>query len=940
MRRILPTVVAAAFMVVALPSMALAQTTTGTIDGVVTDQSGGVLPGVMVVANSPAMIQRDLTVYSDLNGYFRLTLLPPGVYNVAFRMQGFQPVVRTDLIVRVGQTTREDLTLQVATAQEMITVTAEAPLIDPRSAKLSFAYTSDLTENIPTARNINDLFATIPGVQSANNTGIYQPGVIEVQTVLAAGERANTYALDGANVTDPAGQWNMLSFMPYDSIAEVQLVKSAKPAEIPFQGGLFNTITKSGGNAFSGVVGGYYSSDALQSTNGQDISKQYDLESTNRLVDGYELTASLGGRIVRDAVWWYGSARRLKDTSEVLGFPSDITNEVSSYSGKLTWQANDRHRFALNGTHFDQDVSHFLYGFAPSKALDVYATAVRPVNGTSASVTWSGILSTNVVAEMAFAKAVQGFNQQMQPGTSLPAILDLATGDRSRNLADGTRVQDNDNLSLTGSLSWFVPQAAGRHEIKVGFEYVPTTTKILFDDFEDHRLHTSSGRKFAVRFMSTPSPAVWDNDQTAFYAQDDWSIGNRLTVNVGVRVMHLVAGTPSQNVSGGNWAGTPIAERFPLLNAQTLPATELIRWNTAEPRFALSYALSDSGRTILRAGASRYYHHLPSFGLFVSNPAFPLNYVTLWFDRNNDDLFQIGEDGRLLFSFGGQLNPVDEDIRRPHTNEFMVGVSHELTRESQVSANFVYRRDHDLLATVDSAVPFGTYTPVGRTDPGPDGLVGTGDDAVITVYARDPATIGKSILTLTNPEANKRTYKGLELTASKRFSNNWQAVASLIVSEMEVVQPTVASQASGIFDNPNGLINAKGLDLTNQTVQFKLQGTYVFPFGLAASGFYSYFSGTPYSRELVVEGLPQGTFRVFAEPRGASRTDDANLMDLRLEQTFAMGASSRFGVILDVFNLFNASTVVDYGKITSVDYGLPVAIRNPRLARLGVRFTW
>ena len=131
-------------------------------------------------------------------------------------------------------------------------------------------------------------------------------------------------------------------------------------------------------------------------------------------------------------------------------------------------------------------------------------------------------------------------------------------------------------------------------------------------------------------------------------------------------------------MSGGNWAGTPIAERFPLLNAQTLPATELIRWNTAEPRFALSYALSDSGRTILRAGASRYYHHLPSFGLFVSNPAFPLNYVTLWFDRNNDDLFQIGEDGRLLFSFGGQLNPVDEDIRRPHTNEFMVGVSHEL----------------------------------------------------------------------------------------------------------------------------------------------------------------------------------------------------------------------------------------------------------------------
>jgi len=157
---------------------------------------------------------------------------------------------------------------------------------------------------------------------------------------------------------------------------------------------------------------------------------------------------------------------------------------------------------------------------------------------------------------------------------------------------------------------------------------------------------------------------------------------------------------------------------------------------------------------------------------------------------------------------------------------------------------------------------------------------------------------------------------------------------------MEVIQPTVASQASGIFDNPNGLINAKGLDLTNQTAQFKLQGTYIFPFGLAASGFYSFISGTPYTRELVVEGLPQGTFRVFAEPRGSSKTDNANLMDLRLEQMFRMGASARFGVILDVFNLFNASTVVDYGKITGVDYGTPVAIRNPRLARLGVRLSW
>ncbi len=924
----------------AFPSGVAGQTTTGTIDGVVADPSGGVLPGVQVIANSPSLIQRDFTVYTDERGYFRLARLSPGVYEVEFVLQGFRRVRSTDLVVRVGQTTREDVVLELAGTQAMVTVTAEAPLIDPRSAKLAFAYTSALSENIPTARGVNNLFATIPGVQSGNNMGIYQPGVIEVQTVLSAGERANSYSLDGANVTDPAGQWNMQSYMPYDTIAEVQVVKSAKPAEIPFQGGFFNTITKAGGNNFSGIFGGYYSSDALQSTNGVDIRNRYGIESTNRSIKSSEVTASLGGRIVRDRLWWYGSARWLDDTSTAFGFPADITNEISSLSGKLTWQANADHRFTGVATRFEQDVSHFLYAFAPSLALDVNATAVRPVDAVSGGINWSGILGKSLLAELNVMKAAHGFDQLPQPGATRPPIVDLATGQRSQNLGDGTRVQDNDNLSISGSLEWFIPNAAGRHDVKVGFEYTPTTSKILFDDFEDHRLHTLRGNTFAVRFLSTPSLAVWDNDMTALYAQDDWSIGSRLTLNVGARFTRTVAGTPAQDVSGGRWAGTAIAARFPALEATTLPATELVNWNTIEPRFALAYGLSDSGRTILRAGASRYYHQLPSFGLFVSNPAFPLNYVTLWFDRNQDKLFQIGEDGRLLFSFGGQLNPVDKDLRRPYTDEFMVGLSHEVTRTIQLSANLIYRKDIDLAATIDAGVPFDRYTPVDIVDPGPDGATGTGDDGMLTVFSQDPDTIGLSRNLLTNPTGNERTYKGLELTASKRFSNNWQGVASLVVSEMEVVQPTVAASTTDLFDNPNGLINAKGLDLVSPPLQLKVQGTYVFPFGLSTSGFYSYAKGTPYTRELVVTDLPQGPFNVFAEPRGSSRTDNASLLDVRLEQTFDVGRTTRFGLILDVFNVFNASTIIDYGKITGVDYGDPQAIRNPRQARLGLRLMW
>jgi len=285
---------------------------------------------------------------------------------------------------------------------------------------------------------------------------------------------------------------------------------------------------------------------------------------------------------------------------------------------------------------------------------------------------------------------------------------------------------------------------------------------------------------------------------------------------------------------------------------------------------------------------------------------------------------------------------VDPDIKPAYSNEFVIGMSHEATRDWQVSANFIYRKDKNLWNTIDVGVPFSSYTPVETLDPGPDGVPGTGDDAMLTVYAQDPATIGQSQALMTNPEGSERTYKGLELTVSKRYSNNWQAVASLVVSDLEVLKTTSANQTAGLYDSPNNLINAKGLDPNNTPFQLKLQGAYTFDFGLVMSGFYRLAAGNPYTRELTVVGLPQGPITVFAEPRGSSRSDTANILDLRFEQSFQIGSGSgsRIGLMLDVFNLFNSAAVGDYGRITGFDYGQPRAIQAPRTARIGVRFIW
>jgi len=934
--------VLAGLLLAAAPAIE-AQTTTGTIDGIIRDSDGRVLPGTMVVANSPSLIQRDLTVFSDETGYYRISLLQPGTYEVTFRLEGFRPVSSGDMVVRAGQTTEMSVSLGIAPVEETMVVYGEAPVIDARAARLAFTYTADVVENIPVPRTVNDIFYTVPGVESLNNYGnVDQPGLVDVQNVLGTGERANDYQLDGANVTDPAGQWNMQMLMPFDVFEELQVVKSAKPAEIPYQGGLFNIITKSGGNDLHGQVGGYLRDEALQSSNTDDILEEEGVQSSNKTVRAYEVTASAGGRIVRDKLWWFASARRNDGTSKVFGFSTDVDNTVNGLSGKVTYQPVQNHRITVTATSWNQHVSHFFFGFSPTLAMDANAAADRPMHGRSIGGHWSGILSQTLLAEASMSYADGQYYQEFQPGATEVPIVDLATGQRWRNLGEGSRNQDTEVFSLKGSLSWFVPEAAGRHDVKLGFEYAPTLMSVVFSEIEDHRLHTLFGNNFAVRFLTTPATGVFDNDTTSFYVQDAWSVTDRLTLNIGLRFMHKNVQTPDTPSGGGTFAGTSVAARFPALNATTLPATELINWNAVEPRFAMTFALDRTGRTVLRVGASQYHHNITSFDLFVSNPAFPFNYVTRWFDRNHDGAFQVGEDGPLMFSFGGQINPVDPNIKPAYSNEFVIGMSHEATEDWQVSANFIYRKDTKLWNTIDVGVPFSSYVPVEALDPGPDGVPGTGDDAMITVYAQDPATIGQSQSLMTNPDGSDRTYRGLELTVSKRYSNNWQAVASLVVSDLEVLKTTSANQTAGLYDSPNNLINAKGLDPNNTPFQLKLQGAYTFDFGLVMSGFYRLAAGNPYTRELVVLGLPQSPITVFAEPRGSSRSDISNILDLRFEQSFQIGSGSgsRIGLMLDVFNLFNSAAVGDYGRLTGVDYSMPRAIQSPRTARIGVRFIW
>jgi hypothetical protein len=319
--------------------------------------------------------------------------------------------------------------------------------------------------------------------------------------------------------------------------------------------------------------------------------------------------------------------------------------------------------------------------------------------------------------------------------------------------------------------------------------------------------------------------------------------------------------------------------------------------------------------------------------------------TTQWNDLNNDRRFQLGEDGRLLsFAEGVSRVRFDADIQHPFTDEYVVGVSRELFTDFSINANFIWRRDNDLIHTVQVGIPDSSYSPVSIVDPGEDGRVGTTDDGTLTVFAQDPATFGQEAFLETNPSKlgkdNGRDYTGFEFVANKRLSNRWQFVGSVVIQEMQSLTPSNSFYTTGLFQNPNDQVNARGRDPLSETVLVKFQGIYQGPWGLLLSGYYRFGSGQPIARTLVVRGLPQGTITVQAEERGERETPANNLLDFRVEKSFGLGGGRRGSIGVDIFNLLNASTVTSQGVSTGVDLGTPRIIVNPRIARIGLRFLW
>jgi hypothetical protein len=720
-------VAVAALLLLVAGGSAFAQLQTGNLYGTVTDDQGAALPGVTVTLAGSGAPQVQVT---NAQGQFRFLGLGPGSYDLKAELEGFSTIDYPNIVINIGRNTQIEVKLSAA-VEDVITVTAESPLLDERRISTGATVSQTELEKIPTSRDPWAVLQTTPGVLTDRiNVGGNESGQQSQYVGPGSGGDQAVWSVDGVVITDMAALGSSPAYYDFDSFEEMQVTTGGSDSTIATGGVVLNMVTKRGTNEWRGSGRYYLTDDSNQSDlefENSELGRGGDFNATarsrnfvagvvtdpggphpqasfkagNRIVDVKDYGAELGGPIVRDRLWVWGSYGRQKVDLLTVSDVSDFT-DLETGNVKLNAQIaanNSATAFALNS-----DKVKIGRNAGPTRPQPTtWNQAKFGDDPTAWKVEDTHIFSSNFYLTGLYSRVNGGFELVPQAGfedNGPTSYLDENSVWRNTFLLNQTeRPQeqykaDASSFFNTGSLSHELKFGAGYREAEVisltrwgglgvlynGPQFFGTTDNVL-------------------GFVRDGNPDVI-NDYTQAYLQDTLTVGN-LTLNAGLRYDRQ----GGENVSRTIRANPHLPGVLPSV---TFNGGDIgFEWADITPRLGLTYALGAERKTLLRASYSRFADQLGSGIASWLNPLRTPSYA--YFYTSNPGtapgiigLSEVDLNGGTPLFYSGNVNPntglllqsnaLDPDLSAPISDELLLGVEHALLPEFVVGLNFTYRQ--------------------------------------------------------------------------------------------------------------------------------------------------------------------------------------------------------------------------------------------------------
>jgi outer membrane receptor protein involved in Fe transport len=930
-----------AVVVLATPAFAQSQAAGGAIEGTITDQSGGLLPGVTVsIRNQATGIVRDTV--TDAKGVYRAPLLPVGTYEVTASLSGFATTKRANLELTIGQTLTADLSLKVAGTREEVTVTAETPVIEAARTYQASSVHATAVANLPVnGRNFIDFVLTTPGVTRDTRGG----------DISFAGQRGvlNSLVIDGADNNNTffgqtlgrTGSGRAPYQFSQDAVQEFVVNRNAYSAEYGRAGGaVINVVTKSGTNDLHGSAFEFFRDKSLNAnTYANKIRTPIPARSPFRV---HQFGASLGGPIRKDKAFFffsYDGQRRNIPNPVILTLPANLpgdadtaaglalvkskahdyalTRDQDVFLGKVDYQLNSRHRLSVRYNHQNFTGANNESG-GPTSAEEHTGNSLvrtRTVNAVLSSV-FSSTFFNEFRTQWARDKEPGEANVDSPEVTVREGGQTILVFGRNFFSPRETTIK---RFQAADTVTWIT----GSHALKLGadvnfdriFNFFPGNFggRYTFNSLASlgRGVPSGAGENFQQGFAgpNTTGPETHpDLNEYSAFVQDEWKAGRTLTVTLGLRY-------DVQDI-----AQPDVRNPDPQLAAAGIDTSLIhVDKNNFGPR--LGFAWNPNDKTVIRGGYGLFYGRTPSIMIGTAHSGNAINVQTITFT------------GALVPTYPNRFNAIptgaalprpsiqffDADFQNPEVHQASAGIERALSDDLAVSASYLFVAARKLALSRD----FNVGDPVPTEIP-----IQGGGSLTVRRYPTRPFTNFDRLVRFES--TGRSTYNGATVELKKRFRGRLLTNLAYTLGKVEDNNPDSVNVVLGGGDDSRFPADPldRNFDLApgNNDVRHRIafSGYWDLNYWKARSGAVKALldgwamswiataaSGYPHSARVANDLNNDGNRSNDLVPgsRNAYRLPWSKTIDARLVRRIGFGHQAKLELIAEAFNLLNSTNI-------------------------------